>query len=64
MTFKSSGTGKGMENFIPKIWEREGRKKSIPEIREREGNKNPFPKFGKERGMKKNHSQNSGTGRE
>ena len=36
-------------------------KKSIPEIREREGNeKNPFPKFGNGKGMKKNHSRNSG----
>ena len=34
-------------------------------IREREGNgKNPFPKFGNGKGMKKIHSQNSGTGRE
>ena len=34
-------------------------------IREREGNgKNPFPKFGNGKGMKKNHSRNSGTGRD
>ena len=38
---------------------------SIPEVREREGNwKNPFPQFGNGKGMKKNHSQNSGMGRE
>ena len=42
MTFGSSGTGTGMDNFIP-------------EVREREGNeKNPFPKFGNGKGMKKN----------
>ena len=67
MTFKSLGTG--MQNSIPKIREREGKKKnpfpkfgngkgikkSIPKIREREGNeKNPFPKFGNGKGMKKN----------
>ena len=50
MIFGSSGTG--MDN-------------SIPEVREQEENgKNPFPKFGNEKGMKKRHSQNSGTGRE
>ena len=79
MTFGHSGTGTGMDNFIPEIreWEGNGKnpfpkfgngkgmKKSIPKIREREGNeKNPFPKFGNGKGMKKIHSRNSGTGRE
>ena len=50
MTFGTSGTG--MDN-------------SIPKVREREGNwKNPFPQFRNGKGMKKNHSQNSGMGRE
>ena len=36
---------------------------SIPKIRE--GNEiDPFPQFGNGKGMKKYHSQNSGTGRE
>ena len=52
MIFGSSGTGTGMDN-------------SIPEVREQEGNgKKTFPKFGNGKGMKKKHSQNSGTGRE
>ena len=35
------------------------------EVREREGNwKNSFPQFGNGKGMKKNHSQNWGMGRE
>ena len=51
MTFGSLGTGTGMDN-------------SIPEVREREGNwKDPFPQFGNGKGMKKNHSQNSGIGK-
>ena len=42
-----------------------GEREWLLRIREREGNwKNPFPKFGNGKGIKKNHSRNSGTGRE
>ena len=55
--FRSSGTGMGMDNSIPKLREREGngkrqfgngkgRKKSMPKFWEREENeKKAFPKF-------------------
>ena len=57
MTFGSSGTGTGMDNWIIE--------KNIPSIREREGNeKKTFPKFGNGKGMKNKHSHNSGMGRE
>ena len=76
MTFEGSGTGTGIENFIPKVWEREGNWKfhSQNSGTGREW-KNPFPKFGNGKGMKKGipeireregnekkRSQNSGTG--
>ena len=76
MTFEGSGTGTGIENSIPKVWEREGNWKfhSQNSGTGREW-KNPFPKFGNGKGMKKGIpeireregnekklSQNSGTG--
>ena len=51
MTFGSSGTGTGMDNFIP-------------EVREQEGNeKKPFPKFGNGKGMKKKAFPKFGNGK-
>ena len=45
MTFGRSGTGTGMDNSIPEVWEQEG------------NGKNPFPKFGNRKGMTKNISK-------
>ena len=40
-------------------------KENLPKIRERKRNgRKPFPKFGNGKGMIKDHSQNSGMGRE
>ena len=66
MTFGSSGTGTGMDNYIPEIREGEGNeKKTILTIREREGNeKKSIPKIQKWEGNGKIYSQDSGTGRE
>ena len=45
MTFGNSGTGTGMDNSIPEVWEQEWNGKKHPKIREREGTKKSIPTF-------------------
>ena len=53
MTFGSSGTGTGMDNSIPEVWEQEWNGKNIPKFGNRRMIKKAFPKFENGKGKRK-----------